>query len=278
MKRRLIYFLLILVTGSTFPQICGLPSKIFKGIPIFDSQSSIAVLDYDNCDQNTNGEQMVIACVLRDADVVFDVGANCGAWSKLVRKKNSKIKLYAFEPVNVTYQLLLTNLKDLDVNSYCIAFSNFNGPRNFYYYSNNSELSTHYRRDQSTERACRLGIPSEITVDYRSLDSFCAENSIHSVDFLKIDTEGSELDVLMGASILLSKRAIKVIQFEYGGTFLAAGITLKNVWDLLNAYGYKIHRITSKGLVGMPYWIDFYENYRYSNYLAFVEDHNDKFD
>jgi FkbM family methyltransferase len=46
------------------------------------------------------------------------------------------------------------------------------------------------------------------TVDF---DSFCIENKIECVDFMKIDTEGSELDILEGSENILEKEAIAIL-------------------------------------------------------------------
>ena len=47
---------------------------------------------------------------------------------------------------------------------------------------------------------------------------------------MKIDVEGAELDVLLGAKELLNKGHIDYLQFEYGGTFVDANVTLRQVF------------------------------------------------
>ena len=101
-----------------------------------------------------------------------------------------------------------------------------------------------------------------------TLDSFCKKNQILHIDFLKIDTEGSELGVLLGAHNLLTNKQIEIIQFEYGGTYPDAGITLKEVYNLLEKNGYRVFRIIPNGLIQISRWRDALENARYSNYLA----------
>ena len=54
----------------------------------------------------------------------------------------------------------------------------------------------------------------EIDVQTQSIDNFCLENNINCIDLLKIDTEGSELNVLKGAENFLSENKIKVIYTE----------------------------------------------------------------
>ena len=47
-------------------------------------------------------------------------------------------------------------------------------------------------------------------------DDYCREHSVSSLDLLKVDTEGSDLQVLRGFREMLERRAIDVVQFEYG--------------------------------------------------------------
>jgi hypothetical protein len=67
---------------------------------------------------------------------------------------------------------------------------------------------------------------------------------------------------------MLKERSISLVQFEYGGTYPDAGITLKEVFDLLRSYGYEVHRILPDGLVRIPKWRDVHEDYQYANFLA----------
>ena len=52
----------------------------------------------------------------------------------------------------------------------------------------------------------------------RTGKSYITMKNIETIDFLKIDTEGDELNVLLGFEDFLPK--IGIIQFEYGGCFI----------------------------------------------------------
>lgn len=113
--------------------------------------------------------------------------------------------------------------------------------------------------------------PQIVTVPVETLDNFVKDQAISKIDFLKIDTEGSELNVLMGAQQSLAQGRIRQIQFEYGGTYKDAKITLRQVYTLLRKNGFKIFRIASDKLIPISSWNEALENYRYSNYLAIKE-------
>ena len=62
---------------------------------------------------------------------------------------------------------------------------------------------------------------------------------------------------------------IDYIQFEYGGTYPDSGTTLKQVFDFLSAFGFKMFRLMEDtSLQFCPKWLDHMEDYAYSNYLA----------
>ena len=53
-------------------------------------------------------------------------------------------------------------------------------------------------------------------VDLKTIDDFCEEQGIAHVGFLKMDTEGSDLDVLRGAENILRNQDVDIVQVEAG--------------------------------------------------------------
>ena len=45
-----------------------------------------------------------------------------------------------------------------------------------------------------------------------TLDNYCKDNQIEKIDILKIDTEGSELDILQGAQNILKKTDVVLVE------------------------------------------------------------------
>ena len=103
-----------------------------------------------------------------------------------------------------------------------------------------------------------------------TLDDFCVENDIQSIDFVKIDTEGNEVNVMRGARRLIDKQCIGMIQFEYGGTYVDAKTTLKDVFPLLKR-NYIICHLLPQGLLPLEY-SEGLETFRYSNWVALSKD------
>lgn len=141
----------------------------------------------------------------------------------------------------------------------------------FYFYENHPTLSGIYRRDIKLEERLKLGVPKSISVPTTSLDSYCGTMDIKRINFIKIDVERAELDVIFGAEQLLKKGKIDYLQFEYGGTYLDTKTTLKQVFEYLQSMKYLIFKILDDKLEYKPQFLPEYENYKYSNFLAVNE-------
>jgi len=91
-------------------------------------------------------------------------------------------------------------------------------------------------------------LTSEIVVKVETLDKYIKKNSIKRINLLKIDTQGAELDVLIGARNALKKNLIGLID-----TSVMIGNAYEkkfNVYDfekLLIPFGYKLVGIQSNG-------------------------------
>lgn len=238
-----------------------------KEIKIYEQSEVNENLGFGDDNILTNGEYLIATSLIPNEAVVFDIGANQGAWSSLVLQNKNLSKLFMFEPIPELFLQLIKTFNQPNVLVYNFAFSDKRDKLTFYYYPTLKELSSLFRRTPDLEQNLNI-TPSEIQIYTTTLDEFCRVNFIDFIDFVKIDTEGAEYFVLKGAVNLLKGEKINIIQFEYGGTFIDSGTTLKGIWDLLKMYGYEMFRIVPDGLIFLRYWKDSLENYNYSNYLA----------
>lgn len=105
-------------------------------------------------------------------------------------------------------------------------------------------------------------------VRVETVDRLMSIHGFHRLDFLKIDVEGSDFDVLLGAKSALSSGAIRCVQFEYGSSWKLSGHTLCAAVRFLESYGYACYLITPRGLC--PYDFRMYgELFVYANFVAF---------
>jgi hypothetical protein len=105
------------------------------------------------------------------------------------------------------------------------------------------------------------------TVQVTTVDQVCRDESIGQIDLLKIDTEGHEMDVLLGASSTIEAGRVSFIQFEFGDPFIHTQYHFFDLWKLLSPR-YTIYRILRNGLVELnAYSIDL-EIYKVANFLC----------
>jgi FkbM family methyltransferase len=86
------------------------------------------------------------------------------------------------------------------------------------------------------------------TVRMMTLDDFAAEHEVAKINILKVDTEGNDGRVLLGASELLESRRVDVLIFEYGYLWLGltdpAVFNLENAVEFLASFGYVSYLLT----------------------------------
>lgn len=142
---------------------------------------------------------------------MFDVGANIGQTWEWFRDNEGAAEIYCFEPVFKPYEELRNKVGN-DRNSVLenIAFGEAVGERTIRLF-NDTRLNSLKNEVMSDDINSNEEL---ITID--TIDNYCCKNNITKIDFLKIDTEGYELNVLEGAREMLSSAGISFIYGEVG--------------------------------------------------------------
>jgi FkbM family methyltransferase len=222
------------------------------------------VSDHDgenNADIQTNGELLVLKKILPDCHVVFDVGANQGDWARTVLAISPNINLHCFEPSASTFKKLQAGNFPKNVVLNKLALGSKPEERSFYVYGNGSTVNSLYERTSAG-----LSSKQQEIITIETIANYCQKNSIPAIDLLKIDVEGHELEVLKGCGELLAQGRIKLIQVEYGGTFLDAGIFLKDIFNYFTTLEYSFYKLFPDGPRPVKYNA-LLENFHYANYL-----------
>lgn len=146
-------------------------------------------------------------------DVVFDVGANVGDLASAYVIQFPHAHIFCFEPASHTYGILERKFKGNDrVSCFRKALGAseskatliLEGSSDMFYISDSlKEIKIGEKKDAES-------------VVVTTLDSFCNANNIHYINYVKIDTEGYELEVLKGASGMLAAHSIDFIEVEAG--------------------------------------------------------------
>lgn len=143
--------------------------------------------------------------------LVIDVGANVGQSAKEFLKNFPGSKIYCFEPIEETYRRLQKEMAHhRNVSTFQFALGARSGSATMVR-QQTSELA--FLRPQGEAENVYDETCSE-AVALRTLDSFCQCQNIAHIDFLKIDTEGHDLEVLKGTESMLNRQEVDIIQVE----------------------------------------------------------------
>ncbi len=196
--------------------------------------------------------------------VIFDIGAHVGDWSSSLINEYSDLNyiLYMFEPSVKTYNKLIENI-DESKNKKC---------HNIGFGDKEEVLTIHYDSvDQGNASILSKNTKYSEEVNITTIDSFCIQNDIKCVDFIKMDVQGYEYNILEGASDFLASGKIKFIQFEFDEPNIENRMFFRDFWNLLNDKYYIYHSLFN-GLIQIKDYDYTLENYRCMNYLAIKKD------
>lgn len=153
----------------------------------------------------------------KDNIVIFDVGAHCGQTTTKYNLLFNNCKIYSFEPFLDSYNILKETVSNYgNILTYNIALGNLEGDVDFYvnkFSATNSILPAHSMGSIIWGDNLLNNI-EKIKVRSTTLDNFIKKMEIDQIDILKLDTQGTEYDVLEGAINTIKDRKIKIIYME----------------------------------------------------------------
>ena len=169
-------------------------------------------------------------------DVLWDIGGHVGGVAIRAALNPSVRRVHCFEPNPRTAARLLENLKlnpQLPVTHHPVALGDKDETRQL-----------HFGESKNIGLASVVLKPTgdSVPVECATADGLIAAGKAEPPTLMKIDVEGFELQVLVGAKRLLSSGAVKAIVFEAEAD--AAGrMEADAVSALLTSFGYEIRHL-----------------------------------
>lgn len=168
---------------------------------------------------------------IESGDLVIDIGANIGEFA--LAASHTAERVVAIEPDPVAFQCLARNVAE----AHDLALSDHSGWQEFYLSSRDADSS--------------LIVPKRYNKVYSvrtvTLDEFVASNSIERIDFLKLEAEGAEPEVLAGAERALAMT--RKVSIDCGPERQGEP-TRDAVFEYLQRYDFEIHE-SGKMLYGI---------------------------
>lgn len=192
--------------------------------------------------------QHLLPALIKDSrPVMLDVGAHHGDYCNLLARTFPQAVIHAFEPHPRTFASLEKEA-DSTVRLHASALGATAGT---------AELFDRKGQDGSVHAS--LSKESLLTTYHSdvivhqvrviTLDQFMDDEKIERVDFIKIDTEGFEMDVLNGASRALESGRLGIIQFEFNSMNVTRRLFLDQFIQRLP--GHRLFRLLGDGMVAL---------------------------
>jgi len=207
---------------------------------------------FNICNSKTNGEYDFFLSIKQNIKSIFDVGSRSNS-----HFTEFEGEVHYFDPVAL-FTMNLASQPNKNKKSFFNVFGLGDENKDLYYYP---KYQSFYDRVNS----CKVSDDSnKMVLKIKKASDYIIDKNIESIDFLKIDTEGFELNVLKGFEDKLE--IVNIIQFEYGGTFLDSNVRLRDVIEYLEGKGfYKFSYLIQNGTAPLT---DRNDHYQYCNIVC----------
>jgi len=200
-----------------------------------------------------------ISPLVNENDIIFDIGANVGVICNWFAHR-CKI-VHAFEPHpdnidTINTQIKLRNMQNITLHPCAIGKENITMKLHVKGFHGHHSLG-------DVDNSPTI---NQIDVKVKRLDDIVSELEIKHINFLKIDVEGYEEDVLLGAKNLLDNKQIDYVLFELQETILhSINRNPRQVLQPLFDAGYEIIDLSGNLMA-----VDNIENISNGDYLACI--------
>ena len=178
-------------------------------------------------------------------NVVYDIGANAGFFTKVVRRMFPDVRVIGFEafdfhkPVHDFFCW----------ETYFVGLSNCNGHKDFFMVPENDERNrigggNSYYKENIEHSKCDYS--ERVSIEVRRLDDLVREYHLPDPDLIKIDVQGAELDVIEGAKETFSRAKSIIIELQFVEYNLGAP-DYQKVADSLKEIGFNRMHTICKG-------------------------------
>ncbi len=170
---------------------------------------------------------------------VIDIGANEGQFASIIRSVLPTCVIHSFEPIPQTFKKLTENFKnDPFYNAYNVACGKDN--ENIYFNQNDFTPASSFLNltTLASKEYKNIDRTSKILVKVINLDSYLKKIELQKPYLVKIDTQGSEKNVLHGGEFLIKNAQVLIIELSFKSLYENQPL-FGEIYDLLISWGFK---------------------------------------
>lgn len=173
---------------------------------------------------------------------IFDLGLNIGLFSMFASRFAKQI--YAFEPAKESFEIAKKNIEEnglTNVKFYQKAIAKENGILDFWHADNTTMNST-----LEVVTSKNTNGKTKESVEAIRLDDFVKQEGITRIDFMKMDIEGTECEVIGSKSFENIVPILDALVVEYHEW---SGVNVQQLVTTLRDYGYEVNLIPAQAVI-----------------------------
>lgn len=183
---------------------------------------------------------------------VYDIGAHIGTFTMFFARRVGNLgRVLSFEPNSSSYRTLKKHVKIngfSNVETLDIGIGAHRETRQLLYVPQSSGTGSMKRSIQmSLSKSCTRVKSTVVQVD--TLDNCIETHNLSEPDFVKIDVEGMEYDVLLGMSKTLDVRKPFLFIELHGVSETSKIANSKKLIDYLKPFGYALYHVESNAMI-----------------------------
>ena len=182
----------------------------------------------------------IFSVLAKQSDIILDIGSNSGIFSLVASKANKVAEIIAFDILPEAYHILIDNLmlNSLLNRIKCnlIGVGSPDGIYNAPFNKFSSEMTSGLSLDQNVVNKGRIEVP------IKSLDQICIPAFLNKKITIKIDVEGTEIDIFKN-----SFKTLDQIRPTFICEVLPVGRDIDVYNNILQKSNYSTYLITDKG-------------------------------
>lgn len=256
-------YALIKASGNRFIQ-----SVLAKNVQVSQYLMGVG----SGADVLSSGEQSIFQFVKQRRPppyCIFDVGSNKGQFLELILRnvEAGGLNVHCFEPGFETFKVLAEAFgQDKHISLNNIGLGRVGCEAVLHFDEAGSGLASLTKR-KLDHFNIDFGRSEDIVVD--TIDNYCRGRGIDRINLLKIDVEGHEFDVLMGARAMFANNSVDVVAFEFGGCNIDTRTFFQDFWYFFREFNFMIYKVTPSGYMHpLNAYREFDEQFRTTNFMA----------